>query len=305
MFKPAASLSLSELQALDPYKFERYVGDLFKANGYHVRNTVATGDEGVDLYVSKKDEIAVVQCKRFKGTVGPSVVRDLYGTMLHEHANKAYLVTTGRFTHKTQVWAKGKPIELIDGNQLARWTRSSLPQQHSIGSILPPISSIKMLLVSLGLCGGLLAISNLVSIFKSPYQSSTSVNAPSISTNVSQDSESPLKSTSSGNMTPVISTPEINSRLQSGLSKLDGVTSIEQLNTLESVTGGYTVFVKAHVENDRINVDLAKQMLSGVENTLGETVSQFVVFLDDESRTVNYIWTKTSPDHWTMTSRDK
>jgi restriction system protein len=50
--------------------------------------------------------------------VGEPVVRDLYGTLLHEEAQGAYLITTGTFTKKAQDWAAGKPIVLYDGEAL-------------------------------------------------------------------------------------------------------------------------------------------------------------------------------------------
>jgi restriction endonuclease Mrr len=49
---------------------------------------------------------------------GEPVVRDLYGTMLHEEAQGAYLMTTGTFTKQAQAWAAEKPIILYDGQAL-------------------------------------------------------------------------------------------------------------------------------------------------------------------------------------------
>jgi restriction system protein len=48
------------------------------------------------------------------------VVRDLYGTLLHEEAQGAYLMTTGTFTQKAQDWVVGKAIILYDGEALVR-----------------------------------------------------------------------------------------------------------------------------------------------------------------------------------------
>lgn len=47
------------------------------------------------------------------------VVRELYGVVVAENAQGATVVTTGRFTKDAVSFAKGKPIELIDGDQLA------------------------------------------------------------------------------------------------------------------------------------------------------------------------------------------
>jgi restriction system protein len=60
----------------------------------------------------------VIQAKRYKNTVGVSAVRDLYGTMMNEGANKGILVTTAGYGPDAFTFAKDKPIELIDGGNL-------------------------------------------------------------------------------------------------------------------------------------------------------------------------------------------
>lgn len=57
----------------------------------------------------------VIQAKRYKNTVGVSAVRDLYGTVMNEGANKGILVTTSSYGKDTYEFAKDKPLELIDG----------------------------------------------------------------------------------------------------------------------------------------------------------------------------------------------
>ena len=64
--------------------------------------------------------LAVVQCKRYRGTVGAATLRDLYGTMLHTGATHAYLVTSGRISRDAREWVRGKPIGLIDGARLVK-----------------------------------------------------------------------------------------------------------------------------------------------------------------------------------------
>lgn len=115
-------LTLDDLHAMDPSAFEAWVGELFHSRGYFVENVRDSGDHGVDLWVvSPFGERAVVQCKRYRGSVGEPVVRDLYGVMEHENVAQGFLVTTGSISEAAGVWAEGKPIELIDGARLARY----------------------------------------------------------------------------------------------------------------------------------------------------------------------------------------
>ncbi|MEZ4634382.1 MAG: restriction endonuclease [Caldilineaceae bacterium] len=109
---------------MDPIAFERFVGQHFAKMGYKVENTRASGDEGIDLIIRSGRRMAVVQCKRYGGTVGQPVVRDLYGVMVHTGADEAYLVTTGTLSRAAVDWAAGKPIHLVDGHRLVEWTRT-------------------------------------------------------------------------------------------------------------------------------------------------------------------------------------
>jgi restriction system protein len=112
---------LEDLLALSPGEFEKLVATLFKAYGHQAQVLGGTSDHGVDIVVlSVENEKWVVQCKRYNGSVGEPVVRDLYGTMGHEGAHRAYLITTGTFTSQAREWAVGKPIVLYDGEALVK-----------------------------------------------------------------------------------------------------------------------------------------------------------------------------------------
>lgn len=112
---------LDQVKALDPAAFENFVGALFAQMGYQVQTTGRSGDEGIDLMLYKQRRLAIVQCKRYSGSVGQPIIRDLYGAMVHNRANEAYLVTTGAFSLPARQWAANKPIHLVDGNGLLEW----------------------------------------------------------------------------------------------------------------------------------------------------------------------------------------
>jgi len=116
---PMPEMDLAELYALNPADFEKYVGLLFRRKGYKVEVRGRTGDLGVDLMVTRPGgRQAIVQCKRYRHTVGSNVVRELYGTLIHEGVAHAFLVTTAEISPAAREWAAGKPITLIDGAAL-------------------------------------------------------------------------------------------------------------------------------------------------------------------------------------------
>lgn len=116
-----APITLGHLLALSPGEFEERITLLFRSRGYHVVNTPDTADHGIDLLmIDPLGRKVIAQCKRYINTVGEGVVRDLYGTVLHENATQGYLITTAKISQPARQWAQGKPLELIDGERLLR-----------------------------------------------------------------------------------------------------------------------------------------------------------------------------------------
>jgi HJR/Mrr/RecB family endonuclease len=119
------SLTLEQLHNLSPCEFEHHVAELFEQRGYLVTVRGRSGDLGVDLELVGSDgRRAIVQCKRYRHAIGPDVVRELFGTMVHEMALHGFLVTTAVFSDAAREWARGKPISLIDGSTLVQLTSS-------------------------------------------------------------------------------------------------------------------------------------------------------------------------------------
>ena len=119
LLAPVPLLDKEQLLALEPKQFEKHVGLIFRNKGFRVRHRGRSGDHGVDLeVVPASGRLGIVQCKRYRSTVGEVVVRDLYGTMAHEGAAHAFLVTAGDISAAARSWALGKPITLVDGERL-------------------------------------------------------------------------------------------------------------------------------------------------------------------------------------------
>jgi restriction system protein len=114
--------SRPNLMDLTPFEFETLVSNLFSKMGLDTRQTRSSRDGGVDAVAFDTRPIiggkVVIQAKRYRHTVGVSAVRDLFGTMNHEGANKGILVTTSSYGPDAYDFIKGKPIELIDGGGL-------------------------------------------------------------------------------------------------------------------------------------------------------------------------------------------
>ena len=106
--------------------FENLIRELFEKEfsqfGGDVKITQSSRDGGVDAVAFDPDPIRggkiVIQAKRYTNVVGVSAVRDLYGTLMNEGANSGILVTTSDYGSDAYEFAKGKPINLLNGAQL-------------------------------------------------------------------------------------------------------------------------------------------------------------------------------------------
>ncbi len=105
-------------KTLDGKQFEKELVGLLKQIGYDATLTPYSGDGGVDIIVREATKRIVVQCKAHRNYISPGVVRELYGTMIHEKADEGWLVTTSGFYSGARAFAHDKPIKLITIQQL-------------------------------------------------------------------------------------------------------------------------------------------------------------------------------------------
>jgi restriction system protein len=128
--EPQASVWEDELlqiiKNIPPAAFERLAQRLLRESGFvQVQVTGKTGDGGIDgkgvVRVGGLLSFHVIfQCKRYKGSVSTSVVRDFRGAMVGR-ADKGLLITAGAFTRDARLEAQrdgATPIDLIDGEEL-------------------------------------------------------------------------------------------------------------------------------------------------------------------------------------------
>jgi len=114
------------LAAMDWEDFEHLIRELFEkeftASGGEVKVTQASRDGGVDAIAFDPDPIRggkiIIQAKRYTNTVSVSAVRDLYGAVMNEGANKGILVTTSDYGPDAYEFTKGKPLTLLNGGNL-------------------------------------------------------------------------------------------------------------------------------------------------------------------------------------------
>jgi len=118
---------LQVIQAMPPSNFERLSQRILRESGFsQVEVTGKSGDGGIDgigvLSISLLSFQVFFQCKRYKGSVGPSDIRNFRGAMMGR-TDKGLFITTGSFTPdaRKEATRDGAPVlDLIDGERLCK-----------------------------------------------------------------------------------------------------------------------------------------------------------------------------------------
>ncbi len=107
-------------KSLNGFSFERQVGELFIKMGYRVEFTPLVSDGGIDLILFKNGQKTIVQCKNTSSKVGPSVVRDLYGTLIASKASSAILVSASGCSKGALSFLRDKPIRVVSISEIIK-----------------------------------------------------------------------------------------------------------------------------------------------------------------------------------------
>lgn len=120
--------ALEAVKSMKPDAFERLCQRVLRESGFiQVEITGKSGDGGIDGHgVVKLGNIlpfhAHFQCKRYKDTVSPSVIRDFRGAMVGR-ADKGIMITTATFSRDARLEARrdgAPPLDLVDGTNLVQ-----------------------------------------------------------------------------------------------------------------------------------------------------------------------------------------
>jgi restriction system protein len=135
--------SIEDLRQLSPSGFEQTIADLFRRQGYRVDEIGGVGDGGVDLILRRNGDGSIahlVQCKRYTNwKVGVAEVREFFGAMAaHQSRCEGVFVTCGRYTAEARTFAAGKPIRLIDGDELLSMLGATNPLAPAVDAFTAP-----------------------------------------------------------------------------------------------------------------------------------------------------------------------
>lgn len=111
-----------DFSKMNGYEFEEFITELLNKMDFKAEQTALSGDGGIDIVAYSNRPFFkgkyIIQCKNWNNVVGAPEIRDLYGVVMSERANKGIIITTSDFTQQALDFSYDKNLELINGKQL-------------------------------------------------------------------------------------------------------------------------------------------------------------------------------------------
>ena len=146
----ASAKDIEAIRAMSWREFETLIAETYRRQGFTVEETGGGGaDGGIDLILRGKGQKAIVQCKQWRTyRVGVKIVREMYGIMVAEKADRVVIVSSGTYTQESVDFAKGKPILLIDGKALAQHIREIKGEPAAAPTVTPAAKAVPQKVLS-------------------------------------------------------------------------------------------------------------------------------------------------------------
>ena len=112
---------ITDIDKMDGFEFERFLGNLLKSKGYKVRVTQETGDFGADLVIEDGNGLrGVIQAKRYASNVGIKAVQEIVGSKAYYNATEAFCITNSTYTKAAITLAKSNNVALLTRKELLK-----------------------------------------------------------------------------------------------------------------------------------------------------------------------------------------
>ena len=99
-------------------RFENHCMEILKQNGWNVKETPNTGDQGVDLIASMDNLRICIQCKDHKKLIGNKAVQEISAGKSYWKGTHAVLVSKSSYTKSAKKLARANKVKLINSSEL-------------------------------------------------------------------------------------------------------------------------------------------------------------------------------------------
>jgi hypothetical protein len=116
----------TDWRSLRDVDFERFLTAVFQELGYQVETTKTTGDQGVDLILTRGSRRVAVQTKGYKDSVGNKAVQEVVAGRLYYRCDSCAAITNSTFTSGAVDLANANGCVLIDGKDITDLIRGNI-----------------------------------------------------------------------------------------------------------------------------------------------------------------------------------
>ena len=113
--------TLEDIDLMTGQQFEHFIAKLFLNMGYTTEVTQSSGDQGIDVIVSKDGKKIGIQAKCYSSSVGNSAIQEVVAGRAHYKLDRVMVVTNNFFTDAAK--------KLAQSNAVIMWDRSVLKEK--------------------------------------------------------------------------------------------------------------------------------------------------------------------------------
>jgi HJR/Mrr/RecB family endonuclease len=121
---------------------------IYQSQGYIVKETPKTGDQGADVFIEKAGERSVVQAKLYGHPVGNKAVQEVVAARIYYGCQYAIVVSNNFFTPSAKELARSSNVKLVDQTEflsmLAAFNKS--PKDYARLAILMKPAQVPLVL---------------------------------------------------------------------------------------------------------------------------------------------------------------
>ena len=139
--KYLSTITLSQIDAMDGYDFEKYVKVLLSTKGIKVETTRERQDYGADLIIRHHRLRVVMQCKLYyKHGVGVSAVQEIHTAIPYYKADYGVVLTNSHFTPSATALASNSGVILLGRAELLKLSKTTTSRKDVLQIICQNLS---------------------------------------------------------------------------------------------------------------------------------------------------------------------
>ena len=110
-------------------EFERFLAEFFRKQGYEVKGTPVSADQGADLLLYKEERRIAVQAKQWEAKVGNKAVHEAHVGRTFYNTYEAWVIATSAFTKAADEAGRNLGVRLIGGKELSAWVSTTMREE--------------------------------------------------------------------------------------------------------------------------------------------------------------------------------